>query len=236
MSSKKDTNEIKDEELTLDDLEPELALQFKYSNENDNLNKNNEEINEEDDEEEGEINHHTFYEEDRGEEVNGELEGEKSDQLISMGNVEHEKDEDGEEKITLSYFDDRNKLSEALKKDKKGKMSLMRDIKIALENLESSLIIKDGEKYIPEGNDIRIALLGRPNVGKSSLLNVITGKNRAIVSPIAGTTHDPVDEIICWRSKYDITLVDTAGIRRKSHHYSGLFFFLRFFFVSHSLM
>ena len=59
-----------------------------------------------------------------------------------------------------------------------------------------------------------IAIIGRPNVGKSTLLNVLTGSARAIVSPIPGTTRDAVDEVI----EYDGSLlrfVDTAGIRRK---------------------
>ena len=59
-----------------------------------------------------------------------------------------------------------------------------------------------------------IAIIGRPNVGKSTLLNVLTGSSRAIVSPIAGTTRDAVDEVM----EYDgqtLRFVDTAGIRRK---------------------
>jgi GTP-binding protein len=59
-----------------------------------------------------------------------------------------------------------------------------------------------------------IAIIGRPNVGKSTLLNVLTGSSRAIVSPVAGTTRDAVDEVI----EYDgglLRFVDTAGIRRK---------------------
>jgi GTPase len=59
-----------------------------------------------------------------------------------------------------------------------------------------------------------VAIIGRPNVGKSTLLNALTGSSRAIVSPIAGTTRDAVDEVI----EYDGSLlrfVDTAGIRRK---------------------
>ena len=66
----------------------------------------------------------------------------------------------------------------------------------------------------------RIALVGKPNVGKSSLLNQLAGEHRAVVSPIAGTTVDPVDELIeiggrVWR------FVDTAGIRRRVAEASG---------------
>ena len=63
-------------------------------------------------------------------------------------------------------------------------------------------------------HETSIAIIGRPNVGKSTLLNVLTGSSRAIVSPIAGTTRDAVDEVI----EYDgsqLRFVDTAGIRRK---------------------
>jgi len=64
----------------------------------------------------------------------------------------------------------------------------------------------------PEG--IKVAIIGRPNVGKSTLLNTLTGQERAIVSPIAGTTRDAVDETIA-RNGTDYIFVDTAGIRRK---------------------
>jgi len=62
--------------------------------------------------------------------------------------------------------------------------------------------------------DIKVAIIGRPNVGKSTLLNVLTGQDRVIVSPIAGTTRDSVDETIV-RDGVSYTFVDTAGIRRK---------------------
>ena len=62
--------------------------------------------------------------------------------------------------------------------------------------------------------EISVAIIGRPNVGKSTLLNALTGTSRAIVSPIAGTTRDAVDEII-ERDGRRLRLVDTAGMRRK---------------------
>ncbi len=65
-----------------------------------------------------------------------------------------------------------------------------------------------------EQHETSVAIIGRPNVGKSTLLNALTGTSRAIVSPIAGTTRDAVDEVV----EYDgqrLRLVDTAGIRRK---------------------
>ncbi|MCX6619923.1 MAG: ribosome biogenesis GTPase Der [Acidobacteria bacterium] len=61
---------------------------------------------------------------------------------------------------------------------------------------------------------IKVAIIGRPNVGKSTLLNALVGSERAIVSPIAGTTRDAVDEKV-EREDADYLFVDTAGIRRK---------------------
>jgi GTP-binding protein len=63
-------------------------------------------------------------------------------------------------------------------------------------------------------HETKIAIIGRPNVGKSTLLNALTGSARAIVSPIAGTTRDAVDEVVT-RGSHDFRFVDTAGIRRK---------------------
>ena len=59
-----------------------------------------------------------------------------------------------------------------------------------------------------------VAIIGRPNVGKSTLLNALTGTSRAIVSPIAGTTRDAVDEVVEFEGDH-FRFVDTAGIRRK---------------------
>jgi GTPase len=61
---------------------------------------------------------------------------------------------------------------------------------------------------------IKVAIIGRPNVGKSTLLNALTGSERAIVSPVAGTTRDAVDEAVT-RDGVEYVFVDTAGIRRK---------------------
>ena len=60
-----------------------------------------------------------------------------------------------------------------------------------------------------------LAIVGRPNVGKSSLLNRLLGEPRALVSPTAGTTRDPVDTLLAWDDR-DYRLIDTAGIRRRS--------------------
>jgi len=78
----------------------------------------------------------------------------------------------------------------------------------------------EGQNEDEEGEDqlapqeTKVAIIGRPNVGKSTLLNVLTGTGRAIVSPIAGTTRDAVDELV-ERDGLIYRFIDTAGIRRK---------------------
>ena len=68
---------------------------------------------------------------------------------------------------------------------------------------------------LEEDEYIRIAMIGKPNVGKSSLVNRLLGENRVIVSPIAGTTRDSIDTPFTYEGQ-DYLLIDTAGIRRKS--------------------
>jgi len=63
-------------------------------------------------------------------------------------------------------------------------------------------------------NHIKIAIIGRTNVGKSSLLNALLGEERSVVSSVAGTTIDPIDETVEYKDK-QITFVDTAGLRRR---------------------
>ena len=78
-----------------------------------------------------------------------------------------------------------------------------------------------------EGDIIKVAVIGKPNVGKSSLVNKVAGENRCIVSDIAGTTRDAVDTTI-QNQHGTFTFIDTAGLRRKSkvedaiEHYSNL--------------
>src|SRR6188768_3391005 len=82
--------------------------------------------------------------------------------------------------------------------------------------LEDEVVVEDAPR--------RVALVGRPNVGKSSLLNELAGTNRVVVDPVAGTTRDPVDEVVEIDGR-DWTLVDTAGIRRRVHQTSGADFY-----------
>lgn len=78
-----------------------------------------------------------------------------------------------------------------------------------------------GSGVIPEGGPRRVALVGRPNVGKSSLLNALAGAERVVVHDEAGTTRDPVDEVVTLGGREWI-FVDTAGIRRRVHQASGV--------------
>ncbi|MEM7759558.1 MAG: ribosome biogenesis GTPase Der [Cyanobacteria bacterium P01_A01_bin.40] len=75
-----------------------------------------------------------------------------------------------------------------------------------------------------EDNEIKVAIIGRPNVGKSSLLNALTGEQRSIVSPVSGTTRDAIDMIV-QRGSQIYRLIDTAGIRRKKNVNYGAEFF-----------
>ncbi len=71
---------------------------------------------------------------------------------------------------------------------------------------------EDGDE---EDERPKVAIVGKPNVGKSSIINRMTGKNRVIVSDIAGTTRDAIDTNIKWNGR-DYVFIDTAGLRRKS--------------------
>ena len=82
-----------------------------------------------------------------------------------------------------------------------------------MEALTADLRQQDVREELPDGT-MKLAFLGRPNVGKSSMINAIIGQPRMVVSDIAGTTRDSVDTLLT-RDKYNYLLIDTAGIRRK---------------------
>jgi GTP-binding protein len=79
------------------------------------------------------------------------------------------------------------------------------------ESTEEQALTPDARRLTPE---VKVAIIGHPNVGKSTLLNCLTASDRAIVSPIPGTTRDAVDEVID-RDGQRFRFIDTAGIRRK---------------------
>src|SRR6185436_17863817 len=70
-----------------------------------------------------------------------------------------------------------------------------------------------GDEEESKTDEVRVAIVGRPNVGKSSLVNAFTGEQRMIVSEIAGTTRDAIDTMLEYRDERFL-LIDTAGIRR----------------------
>lgn len=126
-------------------------------------------------------------------------------EIVSIS-AEHNKGiEDLKEKI-LNIYKGFNKNN--LKNEK-------REAKKIIENSENE-DNKNLEEFISEKNKINIAIVGKPNAGKSTLLNTLIGKERSIVSNIAGTTRDPIDETFNFNGN-EICLIDTAGIRKKKN-------------------
>ncbi|MFN2135167.1 MAG: ribosome biogenesis GTPase Der [Candidatus Promineifilaceae bacterium] len=81
--------------------------------------------------------------------------------------------------------------------------------------------LPDAHAEEEDDDSLKIAIMGRPNSGKSTLLNKLIGEERAIVSPIAGTTRDATDTTFMWEDQ-EITLIDTAGIRRRGKIEQGV--------------
>jgi len=92
--------------------------------------------------------------------------------------------------------------------------SEVKDDKSDEEDDDNFVFIDDEEEEEENENHIKVAIIGKVNVGKSSILNALVGQERSVVSPIAGTTIDPVDETFEYKDK-EITFVDTAGLRRR---------------------
>jgi GTP-binding protein len=80
--------------------------------------------------------------------------------------------------------------------------------------LDELVAIFPKQEEEPEDDSVKIAIVGKPNVGKSSLLNRLVGEERVIVSPIAGTTRDAIDTHMVYND-LPVTLIDTAGIRKR---------------------
>jgi len=83
-----------------------------------------------------------------------------------------------------------------------------------LDHVTANFADTHGAGLRPQTESIKVAIIGRPNVGKSTLLNALAGEERVIVSPVAGTTRDAVDETVI-RDGTEYVFIDTAGIRRK---------------------
>jgi GTP-binding protein len=90
-----------------------------------------------------------------------------------------------------------------------------------LEAIAARLPAREEEESEAERSVPKIAIVGRPNVGKSALLNAILGQPRQIVSPIPGTTRDAVDTELVWKGQ-PMVLIDTAGIRRPGRIERGI--------------
>ncbi len=82
------------------------------------------------------------------------------------------------------------------------------------ELLEASLAHFPKDLGEDQGEELRLAIIGRPNVGKSSMLNAFSKEERSIVSDVPGTTRDSIDSLVTWNGNA-VRLIDTAGIRRK---------------------
>jgi len=117
--------------------------------------------------------------------------------------------------VSISHNRGVGKLIERIKKFVPKKTKIIQASQIEEDIPLEELFNDENTKNLEELNEIKVAIVGRVNVGKSSLLNALVGEERAIVSEIDGTTIDPIDESIFFEG-FNITFVDTAGIRRRS--------------------
>ncbi|WP_457563074.1 ribosome biogenesis GTPase Der [Caminibacter pacificus] len=116
--------------------------------------------------------------------------------------------------ISIAHNRGVGKLIERIKEYIPRKKRVIEATTIEEEVPLEELFSEEPQENLEELKEIKVAIVGRVNVGKSSLLNALVGEERAIVSDVDGTTIDPIDESIYFNG-YTITFVDTAGIRRR---------------------
>ena len=116
--------------------------------------------------------------------------------------------------ISIAHNRGVGKLIEKIKKFVPKKQKFVEATSIE-ENMPLEDLFNENEENLEEFKEIKVAIVGRVNVGKSSILNALVGEERVIVSEIDGTTIDPIDESVYFNG-FNITFVDTAGIRRRS--------------------
>ena len=117
--------------------------------------------------------------------------------------------------ISIAHNRGVGKLIERIKEFVPKKQKIIEATSIEEDIPLEELFAEEESENLEELKEIKVAIVGRVNVGKSSLLNALVGEERAIVSDVDGTTIDPIDESIYFDG-YHITFVDTAGIRRRS--------------------
>ncbi len=92
---------------------------------------------------------------------------------------------------------------------------------IGFDKLLDIIVDNIEEVVVPDDNSLKFCLIGRPNVGKSSLINALLNEDRVIVSDIAGTTRDAIDTKFKYNHE-DVTVIDTAGLRKKGKIYESV--------------
>jgi GTP-binding protein len=102
-------------------------------------------------------------------------------------------------------------LEEYIPEREEEALKIEEDKELSFEEIVEMVQVEDEEE---EDKELKVAIIGRVNTGKSSLLNALLQEERAVVSPVAGTTIDPIDEALEYK-EHKITFVDTAGIRKR---------------------